>query len=196
MGGWGSGGGRNATKTNDMLRIDLARLRELGMLQMGRRSNLVWSRGSERVGQIFVERRERALILDYRSRENGGEWQAIREAVPLEFTAQHLGGARAWFKCLGCRRRCRVIYGGKLFRCRRCYRLVYPSQFEDGPDRIITRTQNLRMRLGGDGGMDTPFPPKPKWMRWKTYRRLELQDDQACAIFAAIFLGYEMRGLL
>jgi hypothetical protein len=50
----------------------------------------------------------------------GGE--SIAELVPFAYTATAFGGQRKWFQCLSCRRRCRVLYGGKYFRCRKCYR--------------------------------------------------------------------------
>ena len=196
MGGWGSGAGRGATKTSELKRIDLACLRQLGILQVGRHSKLVWSRGGERVGDVDIEMREGALIFDYRVREHGGEWEAITEFVRLVSTVQNLGGERVWFECPGCRRRRRVLYGGRLFRCRRCYALTYPSQYEDANDRIMTRAQNARIRLGGDGGMDEPFPRKPKWMRWRTYRRHETLDECATAAFVAKFLNFERRGMI
>jgi len=39
-------------------------------------------------------------------------------------------GRRRWLMCIGCRRGCRKIYGGRYFRCRKCQRLRYASQRE------------------------------------------------------------------
>jgi hypothetical protein len=71
-----------------------------------------------------------------------------------------------------------ILYGGKIFACRRCYRLAYESQTESPAYRALNRTQSIRMRLGGSGSMMDFFPEKPKGMHWKTYRRLEAQGGR------------------
>jgi hypothetical protein len=53
----------------------------------------------------------------------------------------------------------------------------------------MTRAQNVRVRLGGSGSMDECFPPKPKGMHWRTYRRLEADDEAADNIWAAAMMG-------
>ncbi len=186
MGGWGSGGGRNATKLTSLRKIDLANLRRLNMLREIGPRLLTWSRNGERVASVGVEYRRSAIVLDYRVRNRGEDWRPIREEISLARTAQKFGGERLWFICRSCRRRCRVIYGGDYFRCRKCYRATYPSQYEDYPNRLISRAQDVRMKLGASGSMDEPFPRKPKWMRWKTYQRLEKDDELAGAMFWAI----------
>ncbi len=191
MGGWGSGGGRNATKTTDLRRIDLADLRRLNMLRECGPRLFCWSRNGESVASVGVEYRRTKIILKYRVREYGGEWTPIREEIPLARTAQKFGGERIWFVCPGCGRRCRAIYGGDYFRCRKCHKATYPSQYEDYYNRLISRAQDVRIKLGASGGMDELFPPKPKWMRWKTYRRLERDDELAGAMFWAMLREYD-----
>ena len=71
MGGYFSGGGRDAPKVDDFQRVDLARLKELNMLMPGRWSRLVWSRNGEEVGSIVIESHASHLIFDYRSRDHG-----------------------------------------------------------------------------------------------------------------------------
>ena len=96
--------------------------------------------------------------------------------MPFVSTATSFSGRRLWLKCLSCRRRCRVIYGGRYFRCRRCHGLSYQSQREPAYDRAIEQANRIRKRLGDD--MLSAFecdelPPKPPRMRWKTYHKLE-----------------------
>jgi hypothetical protein len=56
--------------------------------------------------------------------------------------------------------------------------LKYESQYEAGYSRACSQSHDLRKRLGYVGALDDPFPPKPKGMHWKTYRKLELRDEE------------------
>jgi hypothetical protein len=90
------------------------------------------------------------------------------------------GGCRQWLMCLKCRRRCHRIFGGRYFRCRQCYGLVYASTREPPHQRAINWADRLRKRVGGGRGAfdGESFPPKPPRMRWRTYRRLERQYEE------------------
>jgi hypothetical protein len=102
--------------------------------------------------------------------------------VHLTWTRCNYGGKRPWFICLGgvegdyCGRRVAKLYGAdSYFLCRHCYRLVYDSQRQDYARRKLTKTQNIRARLGSSRSLLEPFPPKPKGMHWSTYWRLRLK---------------------
>ena len=98
--------------------------------------------------------------------------------MPLIETATRFGGYRTLFVCLSCNKRCRILYGGGHFRCRRCNRLRYETQYEPPFARAATRALKIRERLGSKDGIDDPFPTKPKGMHWKTYRRLEAEEER------------------
>jgi hypothetical protein len=70
-----------------------------------------------------------------------------------------------------------LVPGQKYFACRRCCDLRYASQREDYAHRALSQAQAIRLRLGGSAAMDHEFPPKPKRMRWKTYRLLWARSD-------------------
>jgi hypothetical protein len=153
--------------------------------------SLRWSSGGQETGRISYIVFPHALRLIYRTRRDEDEdWKLIEEDVPFVFSGTAFGGRRRWFLCLSCHRRCRILYGGSYFRCRRCHGLVYGSQFENGWQRALTRAENVRMRLGGSASMDAPFPPKPKGMWWSTFDRLRAQTFEAEVIAdKAIMIG-------
>ena len=64
-----------------------------------------------------------------------------------------------------------ILYLGKFAVCRHCRQLAYESQREPPHYRALNRAQAIRMKLGGSGSMDEPFPWKPKGMHWRTYLR-------------------------
>lgn len=178
MGGSGSGRYGSSSKTNEYHSVDLAYLKRHKLLRTGTNGTLRWSRGGEQTGWIRYAVERDGLRLNYKTRSWGAEeWQTINELVPFTYTQTNFGGQRRWLRCLSCGRRCRVIYGGSYFRCRRCYDLKYETQYEQAWARVITKAQKVRMRLGGDGSMDELFPPKPKGMHWKTYNRLAAMNE-------------------
>lgn len=182
MGGRGSGRpsgyGYGVAKCNEYHSIDLAWVRRKNLFNVGRWSSLTWSRGGRETGSIRIECHADGVRLVYRQRKNDENWQDVNEFVPLVETPTAFGGKRQWFKCLSCGRSCRILYGGAHFRCRRCYKLKYESQYEASYARSCSQAHNLRKRLGQVGSLDEPFPPKPKGMHWKTYQQLEQRDQQ------------------
>ena len=183
MGGRGSGRsssyGAGVPMCHEYRAIDLAWLKRKKLLNTGRSSMLTWSRNGRETGSIRVIGYERGVQLVYRQRRDGEDWTDVSEFVPFTETQTQFGGRRQWFRCLSCNGRCRVLYGGAHFRCRKCYRLKYESQYEDASGRACSRAHALRKRLGQVGSLDEPFPEKPKGMHWKTYWRLR-QLDEAC----------------
>ena len=135
MGGFGSGRPSSSRKptAEGMWRIDLARLRR-DALRSGTASTISWSRGGEITGSIGAIAQADALRLMYRvgSRDKGHD---VDETVRFTWTKTRFGGQRQWFSCPGCARRCRVLFGGARFRCRRCHGLRYSSQAEAKADR-------------------------------------------------------------
>lgn len=182
MGGRGSGRpagfGFNVDKCHEVHSIDLAWLKRRNLLVPGRWSSLTWSRGGTETGSIRIAVAEGGLALSYRHRHGNADWQTVNEVVPFVETAPGLGGRRKWFRCLSCQKRCRILYGGARFRCRRCLGLRYDTQYEPAFARAATRALKIRERLGSKGGIDDPFPDKPKGMHWNTYRRLEADEER------------------
>ena len=141
-------------------------------------TSVQWKRGKRPAGDIFVEVHPDRAILRYNFR---GE--PIGEIVQLDFTAQHLGGRRAWWICPDCGRRCGILYGGRRFLCRKCADVDYYAiqQNGDATGPIETRLRRIRRRLGvTDGASHEKIPPRRRYMHHDTYQRLvsEYQDLQ------------------
>ena len=120
----------------------------------------------------------------------------VRQVVRYAYKAAHYGDHQTYFVCPNCFRRCLVLYGGRRFYCRKCWHLTYSSQYEQPFERARTRAGNIRARLG-DPGMfnpeETPFPDKPKWMRWPTYWRLFSEAPALCREYEAGFVAGAMK---
>ena len=184
MGGSGSGRGYQGGKatTYDMRKLDVRRLQRDGLLQPGLAFGWQWTCNGEELASIQIRTEVDRVMLSYRSRNNGGEWQPMEYPVTLEWTRCHLGGRRAWFRCpaTGCGRRVAILYGGSIFACRHCYRLVYASQREAEDDRARRRAEKIRRLLGWPAGIANPDGGKPKGMHWRTFERLTAAHE-ACA---------------
>ena len=187
--------------------IDINRLNRAGCLQTGYWGGWQWTRDGERVADIRLRTEAQRLVLSYRIRRNAGEWEDVEQPTPVVWVPCRFGGKRPYFVCPGivngiaCHRRVSKLYGaGLYFLCRNCYRLTYVSQREDRFDRALNRANKIRMRLGGQPGMASSFPKKPKGMYRRTYDRLrnevyeaEMQADDKLALVLARLTSTESR---
>jgi hypothetical protein len=158
----------------------------------------------------------RRLRLKY---QGGGEYDddvaEIDEKIWLQRFPQPFGGYRWFFICPSSNRRCMVLYqppGAKRFRSRwgfRC-RLQYRSQqlapihrYQHGATRAAKRVLEKGPREWREEYEDWDFPPKPKWMRWKTYYRMDekaqayekaADDELAWAVHRLLLPGEDIDG--
>ena len=189
MGGYGSGKRYSfATKrtTSGLIALDVNYLNRSGNLNQMCWSHINWSRGGQAMLSIRTHIEEAFLLLNYEWHSSHDKLETVTEHVLLSYTPCNYGGQRPWFICPGvingvpCQRRVAKLYmAGKYFLCRRCYNLVYQSQRESKPDRLLRKSQNIRMRLGGTGSIMESFPFKPKGMHWSTYERLRCEEEDA-----------------
>lgn len=188
MGGCGSGrkcSGRTRVYIHSLIHLDVRKLFRWGALVPGSVSDLV--RSDDDDCTIFMTRAEadHLSIVQLSGRVEMGD----SAEIPLDWTSCHYGGKRPWFRCPGvpehktCHRRVAILYylyhQRSYFLCRKCYGLVYPSQYEDREDRVIRRAQKIRLRLGGSASLMEPFPSKPKGMHWDTYSDLWIRAKAA-----------------
>jgi hypothetical protein len=184
MGGRGSGRaasfGLLAEKCEDYHSIDLAWLKKKNGLRLGYSGQITWSRRGTVTASIGYRIEASGLRLNYRHQRYGEtEWRYVDELIPFRTTDTPFNGQRLWFKCPSCQRACRILYGGALYRCRKCYRLKYETQYEPAFARAASRAYKIRERLGDRGSLDDPFPSKPKRMHAQTYLRLR-ESYEAC----------------
>jgi len=108
----------------------------------------------------------------------------FKQNITLVGLPRHYGGQQWYFVCPETNLRASVVWrppGARRFASRHAWgrQVAYSSQFQTRCDRAISAAQRIRCRLGGPewAGLDGNYPPKPKWMRWKTYdRHLERAD--------------------
>ncbi len=198
MGGFGSGrlGGSGRDTVEAWRSIDVNRLHRRGCLRAGWTGSWQWTRDGEKVASINLRAERERLHLTYRVRIGSGEWEDVAEVVRIVRVPCRLGGTRPYFICPGvvsgitCGRRVAKLHGaGRYFLCHKCYRLAHASQSEGGWDRALRRADKIRQRLGGDPGLASPFPDRPKRMWQRTYDTLreqvfeaEMRADEAIAI--------------
>jgi hypothetical protein len=136
-------------------------------------------------------RAEAVLRFDiaHLSRSTGPQVQHVEiAAAPCPF-----GGQRWYWVCPQTGRWAQKLYlpnGGRRFLSRQAYGLMWRSQRVTALERSHARLARIARRLGWeyDSPDDGP-PPKPKWMRWRTYDRLVAEWDAAVALHRALWLG-------
>lgn len=188
MGGYGSGRRYGSKRsTSDMWRLDVYCLYKQGMLAPGRVSSLSWSQNGQKQASINMWAEDGHIVLKYRSKERGGEWEDKQYPVFLDWTACHFGGKRPWFLCPCCGRRVAVLWGRAIYACRHCHNLAYECQREETHSRLLRRKQKIRDRLGWES--DWGF--KPKGMHQRTFDRLVDEfwkiEDAMCAAMVKRF---------
>jgi hypothetical protein len=183
MGDIGNGncGRYGARPTTDEFRsIDVRRWAREGMLAPGFRGCWEWTKAGETV-LIGVRTEVGRIIISSQSDGLMPYWGVTNEtSIYIVQTRCHLGGSRPWFVCPanGCGRRVAVLYAGKAFACRQCHGLVFASTREGASARAARGANRIRDRLHWEPGILNGRGDKPKWMRWRTFRRLSARHDE------------------
>lgn len=182
MGGCGSGSylrWSQKSTTESKYRVDIRWMKRQGYLRPGTAGILSWSSRGEKTGSIGYRMYADHMVLDYRSRSRGSDWEDVQQVVHFAKTPCRYGGHRTWLLCPRCGKRVAVLYGGKLFWCRACHGLTYGSQQENRPDRLMRKARKIRERLKASDNLTMPIWRRPKGMHQKTFDRLRLEAEEA-----------------
>lgn len=194
MGGPGSGntwqyGAKDLT--TDYRSFDVRRWAREGLLETGSCFGWNWHRNGEKVAGIEVQITIGGARLVYRTRDRWGDWESMDYTVPLLSQPMPSGGTRQWFACpvVGCGRRVAKLYGGKIFACRHCHDLAYPSQRETRSQRLNEKVRRIERRLGWEPYGSVRYGARPKGMHRKTFYRLLNERDSADNAAAISMIG-------
>lgn len=163
--------GFGKTTCDACLALDINSWHRDGHLRPGHSFTWVWSTSTGAAASIGVTVQAGAVVLSYRRH---GEAHAVAQHVAQTATGCPYGGTRPWFRCPSCGNRVGKLYLAghpATFACHRCHDLTYVTR-QDGPKfRGLSRANSLRVKLGGQPGLDAPIPPKPPRMHRRTYGR-------------------------
>ena len=186
------------------LRLDLNRLRRLGYVRLNSSTGPLGIRWS----YTYTDEEICSGLISAELRYPGHGWIRIQigsldQRIWLTSRPRHYGGVQWYFECPKTGRASSVVWmppGARSFASRQAWRgqVGYSSQFQAPHDRALSQGQRLRCNLGGPdwAGYCGDDPPKPKWMRWKTYNRIlersyayEAQADERLVWFASKLLA-------
>src|SRR5262245_3277979 len=173
----------------DGLKLDLNRLIRRGFVRLGESTgplSIQWMNSG--TGEV---RASGLITADLRGPKEG--WfhfksSSVDQRMTLAARPRHLGGRQWYFICPATMRFASILWmppGARQFWSRQAWSrgvVAYRSQFLAVHDRGHAGKAKIKALLIGDLDPDEwDLPPKPKWMRWRTYNRLverfEAYDD-------------------
>lgn len=104
--------------------------------------------------------------------------KSYRYSVQLTKTSCNYGNFRHWWLCPKCSQRVSVLYCAGVYVCRHCINAPYGSQLQQPIDRLFSRADAIRQRLGWQSGIAYGNQGRPKGMHFTTYYRLVTEHDR------------------
>jgi len=152
---------------------------------------IAWTRWGEQVacGEISASMSGTEGWLEIRA-------ERLKQSISLTTRPRHFGGHQWYFICPRTGRLASVLWlppGAQRFGCRAAWgrQVAYSSQFQSATDRAHSGKAKINSRLCAIGNFDPEewdLPPKPKWMRWRTYERaVEKFDRYEAALDWGVF---------
>jgi len=162
---------RNNTKirTSSLFALDIRTWNKENLLAPGIQFTSTRLQNGNLAGEVTVQMWEEYFILKYIYNQT----ETITEVVQLTSTPCNFGGHRKWLRCPLCGSRVAVIYLlGKEFGCRKCHNLTYDCCNQSELDRVITKYNKAKAKIGGGPGIIAPIPERPLGMHRKTYEKI------------------------
>jgi hypothetical protein len=164
------------------LKLDLNRLIRQGAVRPGFISEpyvMQWTRSGALIGLAVIT----ANLCDPATSWLRIQAPTVDQQITLISCPRHFGGRQWYFVCPVTNKRASVLWkppGAKEFCTRHAWgrQVAYRSQFQSIYDRGHAGKAKIKARLIGDlNPEEWELPPKPKWMRWRTYHRLAERFD-------------------
>jgi hypothetical protein len=164
------------------LKLDLNHLIRKGTVRPGFNTGpylIQWTRSGEVIAAVLIT----TNLCDPPTSWLRVQAPSIDQRITLASCPRHFGGRQWYFVCPVTNKRASVLWsppGAKEFCSRQAWgrKVAYRSQFLSVYDRGHAGKAKIKARLIGDlNPEDWELPPKPKWMRWRTYHRLAERFD-------------------
>jgi hypothetical protein len=169
---------RERVRLEDGFKLDINRLARRGFIRPGAKTGpigIAWT--DSYTGQTLAT----GLIGANMQGDYEGWFRiqlgALDQWIVLLAQPRHFGGRQWYFSCPVTRRLVSVLWkppGASRFCSRHNWerQAAYASQFEGRDDRAWRGKRKIKARLAVECDPDDwDLPPKPKWMRWRTYQR-------------------------
>lgn len=172
----------------DGLKLDLNKLARNGLIRRGSHTG---SRGIRWTHSYWGEIATGVVTADMSGQNEGWlriQLGSLNQTIILIARPRHFGGKQWYFMCPIRNRAASVLWkpsGATRFCSRQTWgrQVAYQSQFNDWTNRAHAGKERIKSRLIANLEPDDwDLPPKPKWMRWKTYNRYEEKFDQYEAV--------------
>jgi hypothetical protein len=178
---------------SDGLKLDLNHLARRGFIKFGAAigaRRISWSNSHQ--GEIA----RGVISADMTNPDSAWVRIAIgrfAQQITLVSRPRHFGGHQWFFLCPDTAGLATVLWkppGASKFCSRQAWgrQVAYYSQFQDAATRAQLGKERIKYSLIGDLNPDEwELPPKPKWMRWKTYNRyIKRFDDYEERFYGAL----------
>jgi hypothetical protein len=147
--------------------LDINRLSREGLLVHEEWTFLNYTSGeTDQEADLAIRAVVNGVQVVYALARPNGDLEYCQYEIATDVTRCNYGSARTWFLCPVCGRRAAKLYLKRNFLCRACLNLGYQTQVESKPDRLLTKAQKIREKIGGNE------PSRPEGMHVRTFDKL------------------------